>query len=73
MPPGQIEGYVSIPDEKLGVLVQPQGRTFRDVRTRFEGFAFEPLGWSAAEIAANVEAKSRQYGELIKRANIALD
>lgn len=36
MPSGKIEGYVSIPDKKEGVLVQPQGRTFRDVRTRFQ-------------------------------------
>lgn len=44
-----------------------------DVRARFESFAFEPLNWSAADIVSNVEAKSRQYSELIQRANIMLD
>ncbi len=36
MPPGQIGGFVHIPDTKAGVLVQPMGRTFRDVRTRYQ-------------------------------------
>ena len=36
MPDHRIEGYVSIPDEKAGLLIQSQGRTFRDVRTRFQ-------------------------------------
>lgn len=36
LPPGRIEGFVHIPDQKEGVLVQPQGRTFRDFRTRWQ-------------------------------------
>ena len=35
-PPGRTEGFVHIPDQKAGVLVQPQGRTFRDVRTKYQ-------------------------------------
>ena len=36
LPPGRIEGFVHIPDQKERVLVQPMGRTFRDVRTRMQ-------------------------------------
>ena len=36
MPPGRIEGFVHIPDQKERVLVQALGRTFRDVRTRVQ-------------------------------------
>ena len=34
LPPGQISGFVHIPDAKAGVLIQPQGREFRSFRTR---------------------------------------
>lgn len=33
LPAGQVQGFVAIPDQKGGVLIQPQGRTFRDFRT----------------------------------------
>lgn len=33
LPAGQVQGFVAIPDQKAGVLIQPQGRTFRDIRT----------------------------------------
>lgn len=36
MPDHKIEGFTHIPDQKAGLVVQPQGRTFRDVRTRFQ-------------------------------------
>lgn len=32
MPSGTVRGFVHIPDQKADVLVQPMGRTFRDVR-----------------------------------------
>ncbi|MGI4943257.1 MAG: formate dehydrogenase subunit gamma [Janthinobacterium lividum] len=38
LPPGQIKGFVHIPDAKAGVLVQPDGRVFRDVRTRWQPY-----------------------------------
>jgi len=38
LPPDQIKGFVHIPDEKAGVLIQPDGRTFRDVRTRWQPY-----------------------------------
>lgn len=38
LPPGQISGFVHIPDEKAGVLIQSDGRTFRDVRTRWQPY-----------------------------------
>lgn len=44
-----------------------------EVRKKFDGFAFEPLAWSPQEIARQAEAKSTQYGALIKRANISLE
>ncbi|HYZ62328.1 MAG TPA: formate dehydrogenase subunit gamma [Acetobacteraceae bacterium] len=34
MPSGKVEGFVHIPDQKGRVLIQPQGRDFRDFRTR---------------------------------------
>ncbi len=36
LPSGQVQGFVAIPDQKAGVLIQPQGRMFRDVRTRVQ-------------------------------------
>ncbi len=38
LPSRKIEGFVHIPDEKAGVLIQPEGRTFRDVRTRWQPY-----------------------------------
>jgi tripartite-type tricarboxylate transporter receptor subunit TctC len=44
-----------------------------DIRARFDTFAFEPLAWSPEEINRNAEAKSKIYGELVRRGNISLD
>ena len=44
-----------------------------EIRARFDTFAFEPMAWSPEEIARNAEAKSKVYGELVKRGNISLD
>ena len=44
-----------------------------DIRARFDTFAFEPLAWSSEEINRNAEAKSKIYGELVRRGNISLD
>lgn len=44
-----------------------------EIRARFDTFAFEPLAWSPDEIKRQAEAKSKIYGELVKRGNISLD
>ena len=44
-----------------------------EVRERFNTFAFEPLNWSHADILKQAEIKSRQYQQLIQKANISLD
>jgi len=36
MPSGKIEGFVHIPDQKSEVLIQPQGRSFRDFRNHVQ-------------------------------------
>jgi tripartite-type tricarboxylate transporter receptor subunit TctC len=44
-----------------------------EIRARFDTFAFEPLAWSPQEIRQQAEAKSKVYGELVKRGNISLE
>lgn len=44
-----------------------------ELRTRFDTFAFEPISWSAQEIARNADAKSKVYEQLVKKANISLE
>ncbi len=44
-----------------------------DVRERFNTFAFEPISWTADEIARNTEAKFKTYEALVKKANISLE
>ena len=44
-----------------------------DVKSRFDTFAFENVGWSPAEIEKQAAIKSRIYGELVKRKNISLE
>lgn len=44
-----------------------------EIRARFDTFAFEPLAWSPEEIERNAEAKSKIYGELVRRGNISLE
>lgn len=44
-----------------------------DVKTRYETFAFENLGWSPAEIERQAALKSRTYATLVQRKSISLD
>jgi tripartite-type tricarboxylate transporter receptor subunit TctC len=44
-----------------------------ELRARFDTFAFEPITWSAADIARNTEAKYKVYEQLVKKANISLE
>ncbi len=44
-----------------------------EIKARFDTFAFEALAWSPEEITKQAEAKSKVYGELVKRGNISLD
>ncbi len=44
-----------------------------DVKARFDTFAFESPGWSPDEIERQAAAKSKVYGELVKRKNISLE
>ena len=44
-----------------------------EIRARFDTFAFEPLAWSPEEIERQAEAKSKVYGELVRRGNISLE
>jgi len=53
--PGRIQGFVHEPDAKLGVLIQPQGREFRDFRTRWQPWI------DAALIAVAVGAMALLY------------
>ena len=44
-----------------------------DMQARYDTFAFERLTWTPAEILQQADAKSRIYGDLVKRGNISLD
>lgn len=44
-----------------------------DIQARYDNFAFERLTWTPTEILRQAEAKSKIYGELVKRGNISLD
>lgn len=44
-----------------------------DIRARFETFAFENVGWNAAEIERQAAIKSKTYGELVARKAISLE
>ena len=44
-----------------------------EIRARFDTFAFEPLAWSPEDIERNAQAKSKIYGDLVKRGNISLE
>ncbi len=81
-PPGlAVDSFVSLLAPK-GVPAAIQAKINADVaqviadpeiRARFDTFAFEPLAWSPEEIVRNAEAKSKVYGELVKRGNISLE
>lgn len=49
------------------VLAEP------DIKARFDTFAFENVGWNAAAIEREAQAKSRTYGELVRRKAISLE
>jgi len=49
------------------VLAEP------DVKERFASFGFEPYATAPAEIAANMAADSKRYGDIVKRANISVE
>lgn len=44
-----------------------------DVRSRFDGFAFEVLDWTPQEIRLNAEARSKVYEALVRKADISLE
>lgn len=44
-----------------------------ELKARFDTFAFEPIAWTPEEITRGVEAKSKVYEVLVKKANISLD
>ncbi len=76
LPPHNIQGFVHIPDQKEGVLVQPEGRTFRNFRTKYQPWI--DAGLVAAAVGAMVllylVAGSMKYaqdpkGRTIKRFN----
>lgn len=53
--------------DMLKVVTDPE------VKARFDTFAFEPIGWSPAEISRGAEEKSKVYEQLVKKANISLE
>ncbi len=44
-----------------------------DVRERLAAFTFEPFSWTPQEMAKQMEADLRRYGEIIARAKISID
>lgn len=63
--PAALRGRLN--DDVQKALAEP------DVKARFDTFAFEPLAWAPDEIERQAGAKSRTYGELVKRKNISLE
>ena len=49
------------------VLAEP------DVKERFAGFGFEPYAITPGEMTASMAADSTRYGDIVKRANIAVE
>lgn len=77
----EVNSFVSILAPK-GLAPAIQGRITEDmakinadpdIQARYDTFAFERLTWTPAEILRQAEAKSKIYGELVKRGNISLD
>ena len=55
-------------NEDLGkVLADPE------VRERFASYGFEPYAASPADMTREVEADSKRYGEIVKRAKVSID
>ena len=44
-----------------------------DVKERFATLTFEPYAAPPAEITKNMQADSKRYGEVVKRAKISID
>jgi len=44
-----------------------------DIKTRFDTFAFENIGWASDEIERQAAAKSKVYADLVKRKSISLE
>ena len=44
-----------------------------DIKTRFDTFAFENIGWAPDEIERQAAAKSKVYADLVKRKSISLE
>lgn len=77
LPSGRVEGFVHIPDTKAGVLIQPQGREFRDFRTRLQPWidaallAVAVLAMAALYfIAGPMRYAKDPQGRTIKRYNV---
>lgn len=44
-----------------------------DIRARLDGFVFEPITWTPAEVRQQVESRAALYGKLVERGNITLE
>jgi tripartite-type tricarboxylate transporter receptor subunit TctC len=58
--------------EKVGASIA-KALTDPEIRSRLDGFVFEPITWTPAEVKRQVETRSVLYDQLIKRGNISLD
>ena len=76
-----VNGFVSILapkgippaiEQKIGASVA-KVLTDPELRGRLDGFVFEPITWSGAEVKKQVAERSVLYDKLIKRGNISLD
>lgn len=76
-----VNGYVAIlipkgtPDainQKIGAAI---GRVIADadLRARFDGFVFEPISWTPAEIKRRTAERAVLYEKLVARGNITLE
>lgn len=66
--PGTPEAVV----EKIRADVR-QALTGQDVKDKFTAFGYEPFNPTPAEFKAFMEAESKRFGEVIKKAGLALD
>jgi tripartite-type tricarboxylate transporter receptor subunit TctC len=67
-PKGTPQPIIARINESIGkVLSEP------DVRERFAGFGFEPFVSSSSDIAKLLEADSKTFGDIVKRAKISVD
>ena len=66
------KGVPAAIEQKIGASVA-KALAEPDTRTRLEGFVFEPISWTGAEVKRQVGERSVTYDKLIKRGNISLD